>query len=569
MRRGVFTTIRGRLLAGFTATLLLLLLAGGLAVAALQRSNARSEATVTVLGDQVDLTQRVVTVLLREVVAGMRFLTTRTDEDEQRYRALMEQADRVRREAVAQPHLTALERVQLERVGALQAALEVRIATTHAWQVAGRDADAARVLAATTRDVEAIEEELQGLRQAAGQRAQSAMAAMADDLRTSEAALAVVVLLALGVAAFFGSTTAQAVTSPLRHVQAEVRALGEGDLRLPATAGATPVAAEYAAVVDGMAQARGTLRRLLGDVQREADQVARAARELNASAAAAAASTTHVTAAVTDISHGAAAQREALAGATGALARFAEEVQGIAEAAAASDAAGAEIRETTAATRGDVSRAVDALYAARAALLDASREVGGLQETTTLIDAIVRLIGEIAAQTNLLALNATIEAARAGPAGRGFAIVAQEVRSLADQSTAAADDVARHVEQIRARMAGAAAAAGSGVERMRDVEAVAGGVTQALARIEAAVQRVDGATQAVGRTVGDARASLATVQGAVERARAVADGHAAAAEQVAASTEQTSASTQEVSATADLLQTAAVRVHEMVGGFRT
>ncbi|MCU0636272.1 MAG: methyl-accepting chemotaxis protein [Gemmatimonadaceae bacterium] len=562
-------TIRGRLLAGFTATLLLLLVAGALSVAALQRSNARSEATVSVLGEQIDLTQRVVTSILREVVAGLRYLNTRTAADEQRYHATMEQADRVRREAIAQPRLSSVERMQLERVGQLQSALEVRIATTHAWQVAGRGADATRVLAMTTRDIEAIEDELQALRQAAGGRAGTAISSMADDLRASEIALAAVVLLAVGAAAFFGSSTARAVTAPLAHVQADVAAIGAGDLRLPTAERPLVVADEYATVVDGMAQARRRLRELLSHVQREADQVTRAATELNSSAAAAATSTTHVTAAVMDISQGALAQRAALASATAQLDRFATEVGAIAAAASASDEAGRDIRATANVTRDELSGAIDALYAARQAILDGSREVGALQETTTVIDGVATLIGEIAAQTNLLALNATIEAARAGPAGRGFAIVAQEVRQLADQSTAAADDVARHVESIRVRMASAVHAAADGVERMRDVETLAEGVTQALARIEDAVHRVEHATQHVGTTVDGTRDSLDAVQSAVRKARDLADGHAAAAEQVAASTQQTSASTQEVSATAELLETAARRVREMVGSFRT
>ncbi|MCU0635214.1 MAG: methyl-accepting chemotaxis protein, partial [Gemmatimonadaceae bacterium] len=547
----------------------LLLLAGALSVAALQRSNARSEATVTVLGEQIDLTQRVVSAILREVVAGLRFLNTRTSADEQRYHVAMEQADRVRREAVAEPRLSALERMRLERVGALQAALEVRIATTHAWQVAGRGSDAARVLTTTSRDIEAIEDELQALRQAAGGRAGTAVASMADDLRRSELALAVVVLLAVGAAAFFGSSTARAVTTPLAHVQADVAAIGAGDLRLPTAERPVVVADEYATVVQGMAQARGRLRDLLSHVQREADQVTRAAAELNASAAAAASSTTHVTAAVMDISQGALAQRAALASATVQLDQFTQEVGAIAAAANASDEAGRDIRATANVTRDELSGAIDALYAARQAILDGSREVGALQETTAVIDGVAAMIGEVAAQTNLLALNATIEAARAGQAGRGFAIVAQEVRALADQSTAAADEVARHVESIRVRMASAVQAASSGVEKMRDVETLAEGVTQALARIESAVHRVEAATGHVGTTVAGTRRSLVGVHSAVTKARDLADGHAAAAEQVAASTQQTSASTQEVSATAELLETAARRVHAMVGTFRT
>jgi methyl-accepting chemotaxis protein len=64
-----------------------------------------------------------------------------------------------------------------------------------------------------------------------------------------------------------------------------------------------------------------------------------------------------------------------------------------------------------------------------------------LAESATRIDAVVRLIGDIASQTNLLALNATIEAARAGEAGKGFAVVASEVKTLASQTARATEDI--------------------------------------------------------------------------------------------------------------------------------
>ncbi|MBC2778401.1 methyl-accepting chemotaxis protein [Parasphingopyxis marina] len=71
-----------------------------------------------------------------------------------------------------------------------------------------------------------------------------------------------------------------------------------------------------------------------------------------------------------------------------------------------------------------------------------------LRERTQGIGQIVSLISEIAGQTNLLALNATIEAARAGEAGRGFSVVAQEVKSLAQQTTNATENVGRQLREI-------------------------------------------------------------------------------------------------------------------------
>ncbi len=80
---------------------------------------------------------------------------------------------------------------------------------------------------------------------------------------------------------------------------------------------------------------------------------------------------------------------------------------------------------------------------------DTNREIARLAEVVQSIDAVVRFIQNIARQTNLLALNATIEAARAGVAGRGFTVVASEVKALSVQTAKATEDIARQIGAVQ------------------------------------------------------------------------------------------------------------------------
>ncbi|MEP9376968.1 methyl-accepting chemotaxis protein [Aquabacter sp. CN5-332] len=114
-------------------------------------------------------------------------------------------------------------------------------------------------------------------------------------------------------------------------------------------------------------------------------------------------------------------------------------------------AAGAE---ELAASVGEISRQVkQSSDLTRAAVSEGARVNGvaiSLSGAAQKIGAVVELINSIAAQTNLLALNATIEAARAGEAGRGFSVVASEVKNLAAQTSRATGDIAAHIQSVQA-----------------------------------------------------------------------------------------------------------------------
>jgi len=104
----------------------------------------------------------------------------------------------------------------------------------------------------------------------------------------------------------------------------------------------------------------------------------------------------------------------------------------------------------------------------------ASQEIAELSESAKQIHRIIDTIKEIAGQTNLLALNAAIEAARAGEQGRGFAVVADEVRKLAERTTLSAAEVSDIIAHLTGKIDQSIAAMGSVVGRVNDSQAVAG-----------------------------------------------------------------------------------------------
>ena len=134
-----------------------------------------------------------------------------------------------------------------------------------------------------------------------------------------------------------------------------------------------------------------------------------------------------------------------------------------------------------------------------------SRQViGGMAEAAGKVTEVVGLISDIAEQTNLLALNATIEAARAGEAGKGFAVVASEVKALANQTQSATGEITSQISEMQAITNEAVAA-------IESVLAIVGDISSSTGDISAAVNNQQVATGEIANTV----------QGAAEGAREV------------------------------------------------
>jgi methyl-accepting chemotaxis protein len=133
-------------------------------------------------------------------------------------------------------------------------------------------------------------------------------------------------------------------------------------------------------------------------------------------------------------------------------------------------------------------------------------EVQALADAAQRIGDVVKLISGIAEQTNLLALNATIEAARAGEAGKGFAVVASEVKSLATQT-------AKATEEITAQVAAIQGATGASVQAIQAIGGTINRVNQIAAAIAAAVEEQGAATQEIARNVQQASNGTTQVSG--------------------------------------------------------
>ncbi len=132
---------------------------------------------------------------------------------------------------------------------------------------------------------------------------------------------------------------------------------------------------------------------------------------------------------------------------------------------------------------------IEGMRRIRSTVQDTAQKIKSLGESSIEIGKIVQVIEDIAGQTNLLALNATIEAARAGELGRGFTVVAEQVRELAERSAKATNDIAQLIQTIQAETQDAVSAMEKGTSEVEQGTKLADEAGQALDRIREVVQQ--------------------------------------------------------------------------------
>ena len=136
-----------------------------------------------------------------------------------------------------------------------------------------------------------------------------------------------------------------------------------------------------------------------------------------------------------------------------------------------------------------VEQATVAIQKISSTVTDASTRIHTLEDRTNQVSSIANVIKDIAGQTNLLALNAAIEAARAGEQGRGFAVVADEVRKLAERTSSATIEIEQMIVGIQSDTIGAVAAMNSALPEVELGVLLAGSASESLRSIEAGAGR--------------------------------------------------------------------------------
>lgn len=192
-----------------------------------------------------------------------------------------------------------------------------------------------------------------------------------------------------------------------------------------------------------------------------------------------------------------------------------------------------------------INRTQEAITTLAGQLDNAARSIEALKEQGTAIEHVVKLISGIADQTNLLALNAAIEAARAGEHGRGFAVVADEVRALAAKTQSSTIDIRNMIERLRGGIESAVLVVHAGHQQMDAVKEQAAATEMALGQITGAITQIGDmstqiatATEEQSMVAEEMNRNIHTISSQTEQATALSHENARLGVNIAHSSEQ-------------------------------
>jgi methyl-accepting chemotaxis protein len=561
-----FQTIRQVLTVGFSFLIFLLISAGAVGWVSMRRM--ADEVSKTLAGAQQDARQAsdFSNVVTQEIQAANTYLSDQDARSEADFRRLGWEAHRLHRNFSSSPDALAEQIARTVAIDTTLARVESAFALSHRLTDLGRLDDAHTEAQRARKMVPSLLEQLTRLEHSRAQQ----LSGMAENLRSQSVArsrlLVSVIAVATLIAIMIVLRTGRAVGRPLRLLVRHAVQLSHGDLQ-QRTEGEMP--GEFRTLADAMNHASIALSRIASGAATTAEEVAQSASDLLSASKQISASAGEVADAVEEVSHGAESQvaqlRQVNEALDGIRTRGDNLVGGAQEVHSLAISIEAEAHDK----RIEIDRALKILFDVRTIVEQAAAQVRELNTTATDINKFVVSVSRIAEQTNLLSLNAAIEAARAGEAGRGFGVVASEVRKLADQTQAAADDVVKMTETVTMRVAATSKAMEQGVAQVGEIERVSRELDSALSTILSAAERTRTAASAVttaatenARAVDSAAANLSLV------AR-TAESHATSAMEVSASTEEQSAACEQMSLASTQLFHGSHVLRDLVGELKT
>ena len=297
----------------------------------------------------------------------------------------------------------------------------------------------------------------------------------ADDLRNSALTWMISgIVLAFIIAITIGVLITRLITRPIAQAVESAQRIARGDLTQAIVTERTDEAGQ---LLMALADMQGGLKSTLVEIANASDQLASAAEELSA--------------VTEESSRGLTRQNDEIQQAATAVNQMTAAVDEVASNAVSTSEASRQATTEAEEGREQVAQAVSGMGSMVVEINDSTQSVADLAGQVREIGKVIDVIRGIADQTNLLALNAAIEAARAGEQGRGFAVVADEVRALAHRTQISTVDIEKMIGEVQVGADDAVAAMNKSLTWANNTQTLAQNAGEALERITSSVAKIN------------------------------------------------------------------------------
>jgi methyl-accepting chemotaxis protein len=469
--------IRNRLLMGFTLITFLVLLQGAFALSSMGSMRQVAESVDRdVLPSLESLAGLDANLLLTRVHTLRLMVSDNAKAETQTLSRLVEVKDLVSRYQSDYEKLISsdAERQSYTKYQQIKADYESHQQQVVDFLLAGDKGSALKLFEDLSRNASMMSQEVRNLVKLSKDFSASISKESADTYQNSKWVVVTAILTALLISIVVALLLTASITIPMNEAVSLAETVAQGDLTKSITIVGQDEASRLLAALALMQQ---NLRDALSHISSSSTQLASAAEELNS--------------VTEDASRGLQRQNDEIQQAATAITEMSAAVDEVAHTATSTSEASAESTKAAAEGRTQVDNTVSSIHRMNQDVAATSALIQNLATQSQQIGTVLDVIRAIAEQTNLLALNAAIEAARAGEAGRGFAVVADEVRALAHRTQQSTGEIEQIITQIRTETNKAVESMQHSSLTAEDALKVATAAGQALATVTDQINRIN------------------------------------------------------------------------------